>query len=145
MTAITTRPAREARSDVAAGAAPEGSLLRFALRADATLCAGLGLLIAMAADPLSRLSGLSSTSEWIAGAALVGYGATLYLLAGLPDVRRVGTGVLAGNIAFAILVTVVLVGDWLPLSEFGVVATIAFTVVTLGFAYVQYLGVRRLA
>jgi hypothetical protein len=145
MTAITTRPVREARSDLAAGEAPEGSLLRFALRADATLCAGLGLLIAMAADPLSRLSGLSSTSEWIFGAALVGYGATLYLLAGLPDVRRVGTGVLAGNIAFAILVTVVLVGDWLPLSEFGVVATIAFTVVTLGFAYVQYLGVRRLA
>ncbi|ORB64322.1 hypothetical protein [Mycolicibacterium tusciae] len=137
MTAITTRPVREARSD--------DSLLRFALRADATLCAGLGLLIAMAADPLSRLSGLSSTSEWIAGAALVVYGATLYLLAGLPDVRRVGAGVLAGNVVFAILVTVVLVAGWLPLTEFGVAATIAFTVVTLAFAYVQYLGVRRLA
>lgn len=137
MTAITTRPVREARSD--------DSLLRFALRADATLCAGLGLLIAMAADPLSRLSGLSSTSEWIAGAALVVYGATLYLLAGLPDVRRVGSGVLTGNVAFAILVTVVLVAGWLPLTEFGVAATIAFTVVTLAFAYVQYLGVRRLA
>lgn len=106
MTAITTRPVREARSD--------DSLLRFALRADATLCAGLGLLIAMAADPLSRLSGLSSTSEWIAGAALVVYGATLFLLAGLPDVRRVGSGVLAGNVAFAIVVTVVLVAGWLP-------------------------------
>ena len=58
------------------------SLLRFALRADATLCAGLGLLVAMAADPLSRLSGLSSTSEWIGGAALVIYGAALYLAAG---------------------------------------------------------------
>ncbi|BBZ18642.1 hypothetical protein [Mycolicibacterium gadium] len=137
MTAITTRPVREARSD--------DSLLRFALRADATLCAGLGLLIAMAADPLSRLSGLSSTSEWIAGAALVVYGATLFLLAGLPDVRRVGSGVLAGNVAFAIVVTVVLVAGWLPLTEFGVAATIAFTVVTLAFAYVQYLGVRRLA
>ena len=145
MTAITTRPAGEAGPGVAAGAAPESSLLRFALRADATLCAGLGLLIAMAADPLSRLSGLSSTSEWIAGAALVVYGATLYLLAGLPDVRRVGAGVLAGNVVFAILVTVVLVAGWLPLTEFGVAATIAFTVVTLAFAYVQYLGVRRLA
>ena len=137
MTAITTRPVREARSD--------DSLLRFALRTDATLCAGLGLVIAMAADPLSRLSGLSSTSEWIAGAALVVYGATLYLLAGLPDVRRVGSGVLTGNVAFAILVTVVLVAGWLPLTEFGVAASIAFTVVTLAFAYVQYLGVRRLA
>jgi len=137
MTAITTRPVRGTRSD--------DSLLRFALRADATLCAGLGLLIAMAADPLSRLSGLSSTSEWISGAVLVVYGATLYLLAGVSDVRRVGAGVLAGNIAFAILVTVVLIGGWLPLTELGVVSVIAFTAVTMGFAYVQYLGVRRLA
>lgn len=145
MTAITTGPVRQAGPDVAAGAAPGDSLLRFALRADATLCAGLGLLIAMTADPLSRLSGLSPTSEWISGAALVVYGATLYLMAGVRDVRRVGTGVLVGNIAFAIVVTVVLVAGWLPLTKLGVVAAISFTAVTLGFAYVQYLGVRRLA
>ena len=135
MTAITTRPVRNSHD----------SLLRFALRADATLCAGLGLLIAMAADPLSRLSGLSPTSEWVSGAALVVYGATLYLLAGVPDVRRVGSGVLAGNIAFAVVVTAVLIAGLLPLTGLGVVATISFTVVTLAFAYVQYLGVRRLA
>jgi hypothetical protein len=137
MTAITTRPVPGTRSD--------DSLLRFALRADATLCAGLGLLIAMAADPLSRLSGLSSTTEWISGAAFVAYGATLYLLAGLPDVRRVGAVVLAGNIAFATVVAVVLLTGRLPLTEFGTVATIAFTAVTVAFAYAQYLGVRRLA
>ena len=121
------------------------SLLRFALRADATLCAGLGLLIAMAADPLSRLSGLSATSEWIGGAALVVYGVALYALAGLPGVRRVGIGVFVGNIAFAVAVVVVLAAGLLPLTELGVVATIAFTTVTLAFAYAQYLGVRRLA
>jgi hypothetical protein len=135
MTAINTRPVAESTD----------SLLRFALRADATLCAALGLLVAMAADPLSRLSGLSSTSEWIGGASLVVYGAALYMAARLPDVRRVGTGVLAGNIAFAILVTVVLVAGWLPLTDLGVVATVAFTVLTLAFAYAQYLGVRNLA
>jgi hypothetical protein len=135
MTTINTRPVREST----------GSLLRFALRADATMCAGMGLFVAMAADPLSRLSGLSATSEWIGGAALAIYGVVLYLAAGLPDVRRVGVGVFAGNIAFAILVTVVLVAGWLPLTEVGVVATIAFTVATLAFAWAQYLGVRRLA
>lgn len=135
MTAINTRPVRESTD----------SLLRFALRADATLCAGVGLFVAMAADPLSRLSGLSSTSEWIAGAALVIYGVALYMAAGLSDVRRVGIGVLAGNVAFAILVTVVLVAGWLPLTELGVATTIGFTVATVSFAYVQYLGVRRLA
>ena len=142
MTAITTRPDRRRG---AAGTATEDSLLRFALRADATLCAGLGLLTAMASDPLSELTGLTATAEWIAGAALVVYGAGLYLLAGVPRVRRVGVGVLAGNVAFAILVTIVLTAGWLPLTELGVVATVAFTVATLGFAYVQYLGVRRLA
>jgi hypothetical protein len=135
MTAINTRPVRESTD----------SLLRFALRADATLCGAVGLLVAMAADPLSRLSGLSSTSEWIAGAALVIYGVALYAAAGLGDVRRVGFGVLAGNVAFAILVTVVLVAGWLPLTELGVAATVAFTIVTLAFAYAQYLGARRLA
>jgi hypothetical protein len=135
MTAITKRPVTESTD----------SLLRFALRADATLCAGLGLLVAMTADPLSRISGLSPTSEWIAGAALVAYGVLLYTLAGVADVRRVGIGVLAGNIAFAVLVAVVLVAGWLRLTELGVVATVAFTAVTLAFAYVQYLGVRRLA
>jgi len=133
MTAITNRRVRET-----------DSLLRFALRADATLCAGVGLLVAMTADPLSRLSGLTATSEWIAGAALVGYGAALYTLAGLPDVRRVGVGVLAGNVAFAVAVGVVLVGGLLPLTGFGVGATVAFTVATLALAYAQYLGVRRM-
>lgn len=145
MTAINTRRVPETRTNVAAAAAPGDSVLRFALRADATLCAGLGLFVAMAADPLSRLSGLSATSEWIGGAALVMYGAALYLATRLPDVRRVGVGVLAGNVAFAILVTVVLIAGWLPLTELGVAATVAFTAATLAFAYAQYLGVRRLA
>ncbi len=145
MTAITTRPIRETRSDAAAGSAPGESLLRFALRADATLCGALGLFVAMAADPLSRLSGLSATSEWMAGAALVGYGLALYVAAGVPHVRRVGIGVLVGNIGFAVLVAVVLIAGWLPLTTLGVASTIAFTVVTLAFAYAQYLGVRRLA
>jgi hypothetical protein len=114
----------------------------FALRADATLCAGSGC---SSRWRLTLAVGLSSTAEWIGGAALVIYGAVLYLAAGLPDVHRVGVGVLAGNIAYSILVTVVLVAGWLPLTEFGVAATIAFTVATLAFAYAQYLGVRRLA
>ena len=135
MTAITNRPLSDSTD----------SLLRFALRADSTLCAALGLLVAMAADPLSRLSGLSSTTEWISGAALVAYGALLYVLAAVSDVRRVGIGVVAGNIGFAIAVAVVLGAGWLPLSAVGVVMTIAFTVLTLVLAYVQYQGVRRLA
>jgi hypothetical protein len=41
-------------------------------------------------------------------------------------------------------VAVVLVAGWLPLTAFGVTATVAFTGATVGFACLQYLGVRRL-
>lgn len=135
MTAVTTRPRPAIHSD------PQ--LLRVALRADATLCAGLGLVVAMAADPLARLSGLTATAEWVIGAVLVVYGTLLYCAARLRDIRRVGLGVVAGNAAFVVAVVVVLAAGWLPLTPFGVAATVAFTAVTAGFACLQYLGVRR--
>ncbi|MGP4056817.1 hypothetical protein ACTWP6_18685 [Mycobacterium sp. 4D054] len=137
MTAITTRHRPAHRSDA--------QLLRFALRADATLCGGVGLFVAMAADALSRLSGLSPTAEWVAGAALVGYGVLLYGAAGLRDIRRVGMGVVAGNAAFTLATVVVLAAGWLPLTAFGMASAAAFTAATVGLAVLQYLGLRRLA
>lgn len=135
MTAIATRPVRR-NSD---------SLLRFAMRVDATLCAGAGLLIAFTADPLSRWSGLSPTSEWVAGAALVSYGAALYALAGAPGVRRIGVAVIVGNVLFAALAVLVIVAGVLPLTGAGVVMVLGTAAATLGCAELQYLGVRRLA
>jgi len=121
------------------------SLLRFAMRADATVCAGLGLLLAMAADPLSRLSGLSATSEWLAGAALVVYGVALYVLAAMPFVRRIGIGIVVANVVFAMAVVAVVAAGVLPLTGMGVAMMLATVAATLGLAYLQYLGVRRLA
>jgi hypothetical protein len=121
------------------------SLLRFAIRADATICAGLGLLVAMAADPLSRLSGLSASSEWMAGAALVVYGVGLYVMAAAPFVRRIGVGIVVVNVAFAVVAVAVLVAGLLPLTGLGVAMMLATVAATLGVAYLQYLGVRRLA
>ena len=138
MTAIAT-------GTVGATSGTDDQLLRFALRADATLCAGLGLFVAFAADPLARLTGLSATTEWLAGAALVGYGALLYTVARVRAVRRVGQAVLTGNVVFAGAATVVLGAGWLPLTAFGVSAAAAFVALTLGAAGLQYLGVRRLA
>ena len=134
MTAINARHTRQT----------DAQLLRFAMRADATVCAGVGLFVAMAADPLSRLSGLTATAEWIAGAALVAYGALLYSAARMRSLRLIGAGVLVGNIAFTAAVAVVLAAGWLPLTAFGVAATVAFATTTAGFACLQYLGVRRL-
>ncbi|WP_041783294.1 membrane protein [Mycolicibacterium chubuense] len=138
MTAITTRHAPPVTPS-------EAQLLRLALRADATLCAGLGLFVAMAADPLARLSGLTATANWIAGAALVAYGVLVYSAARVPSIRGVGLAVLAGNIAFVATVAVMLAAGWLPLTRWGEAAAVGFTVVTVVLAALQYLGVRRLA
>lgn len=135
MTAIVTPPLSDSTD----------SLLRFALRADATLCAGVGLLVAMAADPLARISGLSATAGWIGGAALVGYGALLYVLAALPDIRKVGVAVVIGNVAFAVTTVAAIVADWLPLSEIGADLVLSFVAATAALAWLQYRGVRRLA
>jgi hypothetical protein len=145
MTAITTRPLSDSRAKGRRRGGSDDSLLRFAMRADSTLCAGIGLIIATAADPLSRLSGLSAASEWVTGAALVVYGAVLYVLAAAPDIRRIGLIVVAANVVFAIAAAAVLAAGVLPLTGVGVAMVLATVAATLGFAYLQYLGVRRLA
>jgi len=121
------------------------SLLRFALRLDGTLCAAVGLLTAMAADPLARLSGLSATAEWFAGALLVVWGSTLYVLAAGGPIRRIGTGVLVGNLIATAAVLGVLAAGVLPLTAAGNVLVLAVMAVGMGCAWLQYLGVRRLA
>ncbi|GJJ17123.1 hypothetical protein [Mycolicibacterium mageritense] len=140
MTAFVTRS--DPQPDVVAG--PADALLRFALRADATVCAGVGLLTAMTADALARISGLSATAGWLIGAALVGYGVLLYGLARIPDIRRVGVSVLSGNMLFAVAAVVAVAGGWLPVTAAGTDLLLGFVVATLGLAWLQFRGVRRL-
>jgi hypothetical protein len=134
MTALTARPLSDSTD----------SLLRFAMRADATLCAGVGLLVAMTADPLSRLSGLSPTAEWIGGAGFVACGFLLYVLAAAPDIRSIGIGVVSVNLVSSVVAVAAVASGWLPLTEFGAVLTLAVTAVGLGLAWLQYRGVRRI-
>lgn len=121
------------------------SLLRFAMRADATVCAGLGLVVAVAADPLANLTGLSGTVEWISGAALVAYGALVYVLAAVGALRRIGIALVAVNVGYTAATAVVLLAGLLPLTAFGVSLLAVFAVLTAALAWLQYLGVRRLA
>jgi hypothetical protein len=120
------------------------SLLRFALRLDATLTGFAGLMIAAAADPLSSLTGLSSISEYGIGAFFVLYGVVVFALAALPDLRRAGIGVVIANIVFTVGAVVVAATDALPLTSAGTAVTLASGVYTALIGYLQYLGVRRL-
>jgi len=119
------------------------SLLRFAMRADATLTGLCGLAVAFVADPLSSLTGLTSLQEYALGAAFVLYGLVVFSLAALPNLRGVGLGVVVANVACTL--AAIVAAEAVPMTGTGVAATLATGVYTAGFAALQYAGVRRLA
>ncbi|MGO9350847.1 MAG: hypothetical protein ACLP3C_08485 [Mycobacterium sp.] len=119
------------------------SLLRFAMRADATLTGLFGLAAAFVADPLSSLTGLTSGQEYAMSAFFVLYGLVVFSLAALPNLRRAGIGVVAANISYT--VAAIVAAELVPMTSTGIAATLASGVYTAFFAWLQYLGVRRLA
>ena len=137
MTAVTPLPIRPFDDST-------DSLLRFAMRLDATLSGLVGLFIALMADSLSALTGLSSLAEFSGGALLVLGGLAVYALAAAPDLRRVGVGLIVGNVVLTVAALVVVAAGVLPLTEAGVAATLATGGYFALMGYLQYLGVRRL-
>ncbi|HVQ83710.1 MAG TPA: hypothetical protein VMS84_02875 [Mycobacterium sp.] len=136
MTAVSGMPTRPLYDST-------DSLLRFAMRADATLTGLCGLAVAFFADPISSLTGLTSGQEYALGAFFVLYGLVVFGLAAVPNLRRVGIGVIAANIAYTL--AAVAAAELVPMTATGVAATLATGVYTAAFAGLQYLGVRRLA
>jgi hypothetical protein len=132
LSGITTRPLYDSTD----------SLLRFAMRADATLTGLFGLAIAFVADPLSSVTGLTSLQEYFSGAFFVLYGLLVFSFAAAPNLRRAGTVVVGANIVFTL--AALAAPEVLPLTGTGVAATLASSVYTGVFAALQYLGVRRL-
>jgi hypothetical protein len=137
MTAITGLPSRPFADST-------DSLLRFAMRLDATLTGLTGLLIAVGADPLSSLTGLSSLAQYGLGAFFVFYGLAVFGLAATPDLRRAGIAVIIANIVFTVAAVVVVAAHALSLTETGISLMLASGCYTAAIGYLQYLGVRRL-
>lgn len=119
------------------------SLLRFAMRADATLTGLCGLAVAFFADEISSLTGLTSGQEYALGAFFALAGLAVFTLAAAPNLRRVGIGIVAANVVFTLVA--ILAADAVPMTATGVAATLATGVYTAAFGGLQYLGVRRLA
>lgn len=120
------------------------SLLRFALRADAVLTGTVGLAGVLLAREMSALSGFTAAQEYAVAAFCVVYGAAVYFLAALPDVRRAGIGVIAANLACTVGAVAVVETGLLPLTGIGIAATLGSAVYTAFFALLQYRGLRRL-
>ena len=118
-------------------------LLRLGLRIDA-VCSGLGgVALAGVAGWLSGRSGLPQAVEYVLAVFLIGYGALVYRLSTVDDLRRVGPAVVAGNLLFTVAAIVVVLEDVWPLTAIGVALMVGSAVYTLAMADLQYLGVRR--
>ncbi|CAJ1499816.1 hypothetical protein [[Mycobacterium] holstebronense] len=134
MTAITT-PVLSDSTD---------SLLRFALRADAAIIGAVGLFGVIAARPMAALEGLTPAHEYALAAFCVLYGAVVYFLSALPDLRRAGIAVIAANVACTVAAIAVVEAGVLPLTGIGVAATLISAVYTAFIGWLQYRGLRRL-
>jgi hypothetical protein len=134
MSAITT-PRLKQSSD---------SLLRFALRTDAT-CSGLmGIAGIPLAGWLAKVSGTSIAFEYSVSALFIAFAVGVYALAARPSVKRTGIVIAAGNVLYAVASVVFVLADVFPLTTTGVVLTLAAGVYTLIMAELQYQGVRRI-
>jgi hypothetical protein len=134
MTAITSRKLTESTD----------SLLRFAMRADATLTGLAGIAGVPLAGWLAELSGTTRTFEYSMSAFFIAYGVVVFGLAALPSIKRPGVAVVIANLLYTVAAIVLVLTDVLSLTTTGVVLTLATGVYTAVFAELQYQGVRRI-
>jgi hypothetical protein len=133
MTAISTPRFKESTD----------SLLRFALRADATASGLMGIAGIPLAGWLSDVSGTSIAFEYTLSAFFIVFAAGVLAFAARPSVKRTGIVVAAGNVLYAVASVVFVLADVFPLTTVGVVLTLATGVYTLVMAELQYQGWRR--
>ena len=117
------------------------SLLRFAMRAYASLTGLMGLAVVFVAGPVS--SSLMPVQEYGLGVFFVCYGLVVFCLAALPNLRRVGISVVVANIVYTL--AAIVAAAVVPTTTTAAGVTLAGAVYAAVFAVLQYLGVRRLA
>jgi hypothetical protein len=122
----------------------DDTLLRVALRIDATASAVLGSAGALAAPALAGPLGVPT--GWLVGlgAGLVVWAAGLTWLAARPRVPAGGVwAVLAVNVCWVLDSVAMLAGGWWPLTGLGTIVVVGQAVAVLAVADLEYLGLRR--
>jgi hypothetical protein len=119
-------------------------LLRTALRLDALVSAGFGVLVLLGGPLLADVLGLPAGLLWPVGGVVVAYAAGLWLAqARTPISVSIGWSVIALNVAWASASVVAVVLGWWPLTGLGMTFVLLQAVVVAGFADLQFVGVRR--
>jgi hypothetical protein len=123
---------------------PRDSLLRTAIRLDATGVGLIGLAVAAFAGPFARLTGLTPGWSYGIGAAFVLYGVVGNWLAGRETIRPIGTGLSLFNFVGAVGQIAIIPAGLLALTGAGQAVLVAFGLYALFFGALQLIGVRRL-
>ena len=122
------------------------SLLRIALKGNATFSIASGVVLVMAAPALARIMGIPwPLALTVTGVILLPFGLLLWRLAATQELApTVGWIAVVLDVLWVVGSVALLLGGWLPLTAAGkwIVALLAEAVGL--FAILEYLGVRRL-
>lgn len=121
-------------------------LLRQALALDATACAGMGLLLALAATPLAPLLGLPEALLRGAGLALLPCALALGWLASRQSLPRLAVlAVIGVNILWIVDSLLILVGGWFQPSGLGIGFVLAQAAAVGIVTEMELIGLKRSA
>ena len=119
------------------------TLLGRTLLLDGVITGATGALMFLAAAPLAELLGLGERLLRIAGFSLLPFAALLLFLAARPSVpRALILGIVGVNLLWTVDSLLLLTTDWVAPTLLGYAFTIFQAVAVLGFAALQYVGVR---
>ncbi|MCP8466880.1 hypothetical protein NK553_23275 [Pseudomonas sp. ZM23] len=121
-------------------------LLRLTLKADALAGGAIGLLMALAAQPLGELFGLPFILLLVAGIVLLPLALVLYWMSNQTVLPRTGVwAVIALNALWVLESIALLVTGYVQPTALGYAFVIGQALVVLLFAELEFFGLRRSA
>ncbi|MDH1073853.1 hypothetical protein N5C93_13515 [Pseudomonas nitroreducens] len=121
-------------------------LLRLTLKVDALAGGAMGLLMALAAQPLGELLGLPFVLLLVAGIVLLPLALVLYWMSNQPALSRTGVwAVIALNALWVVESAALLVTGYVQPTALGYAFVIGQALVVLLFAELEFFDLRRSA
>lgn len=130
-------------SEERATPADQSGLLVRSIRLDALMSGSSGLLAAAGAPALDGVLGVSTGFLVVLGIFLLGYAASLLLLARAGAPAPGAKAVIGGNTLWVVASVVTVLADWLTLTTAGTVVCLAQAAAVAVIAEVQLVGLRR--
>ena len=119
-------------------------LLRLTLKVDAIAGGAMGLLMALAAQPLGELFGLPFVLLLVAGIVLLPLALVLYWMSQQPALSRIGVwAVIALNALWVVESVALLVTGYVQPTALGYAFVIGQALVVLLLAELEFFGLRR--